>query len=80
VVVVTAFGSMETAVAAIEHIARHGTGLAEVIVTNNVSDFRGSELRFSGLRVLKPAEFMEELTLKGFIRPVKAFNVRHLLS
>jgi len=36
-------------------------GGAAMIVTNNVSDFRESELRFQGLRVLKPSEFMKEL-------------------
>jgi len=35
---------------------------------------------FSAVETRADAEFTEELTLKGFSRPVKAFNVRNLLS
>jgi putative PIN family toxin of toxin-antitoxin system len=37
-------------------------GGAALIITNNVRDFRRGELRFPGLRVLTPAEFMEGLS------------------
>ena len=35
---------------------------------------------FNAVETRADAEFTEELTLKGFSRPVKAFNVRNLLS
>jgi adenylate cyclase len=35
---------------------------------------------FNAVETSADAEFTEELTLKGFSRPVKAFNVRNLLS
>lgn len=37
-------------------------GGASAIITNNVADFRESELRFPGIRVLKPAQAITELT------------------
>ena len=36
-------------------------GGANMIVTNNVRDFRGAELRFPGLRIAAPREALEEL-------------------
>ena len=36
-------------------------GGASLIITNNIADFRGSELRFHGFRVVTPSELMEEL-------------------
>ena len=36
-------------------------GAASLIVTNNVRDFRGAELRFPSIRVVGPAQFKEEL-------------------
>ena len=36
-------------------------GGANWIVTNNVSDFRGGELRFPNLRVAAPAEYLKEI-------------------
>ncbi len=36
-------------------------GGAEAIVTKNIRDFRGTELRFSGLRVFRPEELLKEL-------------------
>lgn len=36
-------------------------GGASMIVTHNVRDFRGAELRFPGLRVVTPQEFLKEL-------------------
>jgi uncharacterized protein len=36
-------------------------GDAEVIVTRNVRDLRGAELRFASLRVLSPERFLKEL-------------------
>ena len=36
-------------------------GGARMIVTNNVRDFRGMELRFPGLRILTPRELLGEL-------------------
>ncbi|MCI0561619.1 MAG: PIN domain-containing protein, partial [Nitrososphaera sp.] len=35
-------------------------GVAEAIVTKNVKDFEGAELRFTGLRVLRPEDFIAE--------------------
>jgi uncharacterized protein len=35
-------------------------GGANWIVTNNMSDFEGSELRFPGLRAIRPGVFLEE--------------------
>jgi putative PIN family toxin of toxin-antitoxin system len=37
-------------------------GAAQVIVTNNVADFQGSELRFPGIRVLRPGDLLKELS------------------
>ena len=36
-------------------------GGAEMIVTNNVRDFRHAQLRFPGLRTVSPHEFLKEL-------------------
>jgi len=36
-------------------------GGADVIVTNNVRDFRGAELRFTSIKVVEPAHFKMEL-------------------
>lgn len=36
-------------------------GSASVIITNNVSDFQRTELRFSEVRILRPDEIMKEL-------------------
>jgi len=36
-------------------------GGASAIITNNVTDFRGSDLRFPGVRILSPADVLEEL-------------------
>ena len=36
-------------------------GGASVIVTNNVADFRGSELRCPEIRILTPKELLKEL-------------------
>ena len=36
-------------------------GGASVIVTNNVADFRGSELRFADIRILSPKILLKEL-------------------
>ena len=36
-------------------------GSAAMIVTNNVADFRGAELRFPEIRVLKPQDALKEL-------------------
>jgi putative PIN family toxin of toxin-antitoxin system len=36
-------------------------GGASMIVTNNVADFRGSELRFADIRVLSPKTLLKEL-------------------
>lgn len=36
-------------------------GDADVIVTRNVRDLRGAELRFASLRVLSPESFLKEL-------------------
>jgi putative PIN family toxin of toxin-antitoxin system len=35
-------------------------GGAEAIVTKNVKDFKGAELRFTGLRILRPADLIAE--------------------
>lgn len=35
-------------------------GGAEAIVTKNVKDFKGAELRFTGLRVLRPEDLIAE--------------------
>jgi len=35
-------------------------GGAQAIVTKNVGDFNGMELRFAGLRILSPGEFAKE--------------------
>ena len=37
-------------------------GAAQVIVTNNVADFQTSELRFPGIRVLRPGDLLKELS------------------
>jgi putative PIN family toxin of toxin-antitoxin system len=37
-------------------------GAASVIVTNNVADFRASELRFPDIRVLRPGDLLKELS------------------
>ena len=37
-------------------------GGAEAIVTQNVRDFRRAELRFSGIAVLTPAEFLQTVS------------------
>lgn len=36
-------------------------GGASIIVTNNVADFRGSELRFADIRILSPKILLKEL-------------------
>jgi len=36
-------------------------GGAEMIVTNNVADFRGPQLRFPDVRILRPADLLREL-------------------
>ena len=36
-------------------------GGAGIIVSHNVRDFAGSELRFPDVRILRPAEFLKEL-------------------
>ena len=36
-------------------------GNAEAIATNNVADFRGSELRFPEVKVLRPGDLIQEL-------------------
>ena len=36
-------------------------GGATMIVTNNDADFRAAELKFPALRIVRPAELMEEL-------------------
>lgn len=36
-------------------------GGAAMIVTNNVRDFRGADLRFPGIRILTPRDLMKEL-------------------
>lgn len=36
-------------------------GGAEVIITRNVRDLRGMELRFATLRVMSPEELLKEL-------------------
>ena len=36
-------------------------GGAGIIVSHNVRDFAGSELRFPDVRILRPAEFLEEM-------------------
>lgn len=36
-------------------------GGAEMIVTNNVRDFRRAQLRFPGLRIVSPDDFLKEL-------------------
>jgi hypothetical protein len=36
-------------------------GGAEMIVTNNVRDFRRAQLRFPGPRTVSPREFLKEL-------------------
>ena len=36
-------------------------GGAALIITNNIRDFRGSELRFSSIRVVEPAQLGKEL-------------------
>jgi uncharacterized protein len=36
-------------------------GGASMIVTNNVADFRGSELRFSDIQILSPKTLLKEL-------------------
>lgn len=36
-------------------------GSAQVMVTNNVQDFRMSDWRFSAIRILRPAELLLEL-------------------
>ncbi len=36
-------------------------GGASMIITNNVADFRGSDLRFPDIRILTPTELMKEL-------------------
>ena len=36
-------------------------GSAQMIVTNNVRDFRGAELRFPGLHIVTPRELLKEL-------------------
>ena len=44
------------------HIVELGVaGGAEMIVTNNVRDFRQAQLRFPGLRIVSPDEFLKEL-------------------
>lgn len=44
------------------HILELGVaGGAEAIVTNNVADFRRSELRFPEIRILTPKEFLNEI-------------------
>ena len=35
-------------------------GRAEVIVTWNTQDFQRAELRFPGLRIVRPNDFLEE--------------------
>jgi hypothetical protein len=35
-------------------------GGAEAIVTKNIKDFEGAELRFSGLRILRPEDLIAE--------------------
>jgi class 3 adenylate cyclase len=35
---------------------------------------------FSAVETRADAEFTEELTLKGFSRPVKAYNVRNIVA
>jgi len=37
-------------------------GSAAMIVTNNVADFRGAELRFPEIRVLRPPDALKELS------------------
>ena len=36
-------------------------GAAALIVTNNVRDFRGSELRFTSIKVVEPGQLRKEL-------------------
>ena len=36
-------------------------GGASIIITQNIRDFRGAELRFPGLRVLRPDELIQEI-------------------
>jgi len=36
-------------------------GGAGIIVSHNVRDFAGSELRFPDVRILRPAEFLKEM-------------------
>jgi predicted nucleic acid-binding protein len=36
-------------------------GDADVIVTRNLRDLRGAELRFEPLRILSPEDFLKEL-------------------
>ena len=37
-------------------------GAASMIVTNNIADFRGAELRFPEIRVLRPPDALKELS------------------
>jgi putative PIN family toxin of toxin-antitoxin system len=37
-------------------------GRASIIVTNNIADFRGADLRFPEIRVLHPRDLLKELT------------------
>ncbi len=36
-------------------------GAAALIIANNVRDFRGSELRFTSIKVVEPAQLRKEL-------------------
>ena len=37
-------------------------GLADVVVTNNVADFREGQRRFPGVRVVRPGDLLRELS------------------
>lgn len=42
------------------HLVELGVaGMVESIVTGNTADFRGGELKFPGMRIEKPAEFLK---------------------
>ena len=37
-------------------------GAATMIVTNNIADFRGAQLRFADIRVLRPPDALKDLS------------------